>query len=79
MDTAQERQHSLIKFLGFSGIVAIIAAAIAVGKTAAVVDENTSQQRIMQTQVAETSAEIRVQQQELNEFGRRIEKLEDKR
>lgn len=78
MDISRDRSHSLIKFLGFTGVAAIISIAVSLGKTQQVIDDTSAQTKRSQHQIDELTADIRVEQQELVDVDRRVTRLEDK-
>lgn len=78
MDISRDRSHSLIKFLGFTGVAAIISIAVSLGKTQQVIDDTSAQTKQSQRQIDELTADIRVEQQELVDVDRRVTRLEDK-
>lgn len=78
MDISNDRSHSLIKFLGFTGVAAIISIAVSLGKTQQVIDDTSAQTKRSQHQIDELTADIRVEQQELVDVDRRVTRLEDK-
>ncbi len=78
MDISKDRSHSLIKFLGFTGVAAIISIAVSLGKTQQVIDDTSAQTKQSQHQIEELTADIRVEQQELVGVDRRVTRLEDK-
>lgn len=78
MDISKDRSHSLIKFLGFTGVAAIISIAVSLGKTQQVIDDTSAQTKQSQRQIDELTADIRVEQQELVDVDRRVTRLEDK-
>ncbi|EAU1916901.1 hypothetical protein D6E29_04510 [Salmonella enterica] len=79
MDTSKDRSHQLIKFLGFTGVAAIISIAISLGKTQQVIDDTSAQTKQSQHQIDELTTDIRVEQQELVDVDRRVTRLEDKK
>lgn len=80
MNTAAfDKAHSLMKFMGFAGVVAIIATAIAIGRTQQVIDDTSALAKTDQAQIESLSADIKVQQQEMNDVDRRVTRLEDKK
>ncbi|EBI4085477.1 hypothetical protein E0U70_06815 [Salmonella enterica subsp. enterica serovar Gloucester] len=68
----------MIKFLGFTGVAAIISIAVSLGKTQQVIDDTSAQTKQSQRQIDELTADIRVEQQELVDVDRRVTRLEDK-
>ncbi|EBF8308509.1 hypothetical protein ACSVMK_11395 [Salmonella enterica] len=68
----------MIKFLGFTGVAAIISIAVSLGKTQQVIDDTSAQTKRSQHQIDELTADIRVEQQELVDVDRRVTRLEDK-
>lgn len=78
MDISKDRSHSLIKFLGFTGVAAIISIAVSLGKTQQVIADTSAQTKQSQRQIDELTADIRVEQQELVDVDRRVTRLEDK-
>lgn len=78
MDISKDGSHSLIKFLGFTGVAAIISIAVSLGKTQQVIDDTSVQTKQSQHQIDELTADIRVEQQELVDVDRRVTRLEDK-
>ncbi|ELY9612855.1 hypothetical protein ACEF96_003142 [Salmonella enterica] len=68
----------MIKFLGFTGVAAIISIAVSLGKTQQVIDDTSAQTKQSQHQIEELTADIRVEQQELVGVDRRVTRLEDK-
>ncbi|ECK9679548.1 hypothetical protein FE770_00695 [Salmonella enterica subsp. enterica serovar Washington] len=78
MDISNDKGHSLIKFLGFAGVAAIISIAVSLGKTQQVIDDTSAQTRQSQHQIDELTADIRVEQQELVDVDRRVTRMEDK-
>ncbi|MBF4180595.1 hypothetical protein [Lelliottia nimipressuralis] len=73
-----ERTHSLIRFVGFGGIAALLAAAVAIGKTQAVIESDSAMLKEDQHQTEQVIEEVKVEQQELTDVARRVDKLEDK-
>lgn len=78
MGISKDRSHSLIKFLGFTGVAAIISIAVSLGKTQQVIADTSAQTKQSQRQIDELTADIRVEQQELVDVDRRVTRLEDK-
>lgn len=78
MDISKDRSHSLIKFLGFTGVAAIISIAVSLGKAQQVIADTSAQTKQSQRQIDELTADIRVEQQELVDVDRRVTRLEDK-
>ncbi|AKW16663.1 hypothetical protein SEESL791_016365 [Salmonella enterica subsp. enterica serovar Sloterdijk str. ATCC 15791] len=78
MDISNDKGHSLIKFLGFTGVAAIISIAVSLGKTQQVIDDTSAQTKRSQRQIDELTADIRVEQQELVDVDRRVTRMEDK-
>ncbi|EAS9012744.1 hypothetical protein FIH39_05875 [Salmonella enterica subsp. enterica] len=68
----------MIKFLGFTGVAAIISIAVSLGKTQQVIADTSAQTKQSQRQIDELTADIRVEQQELVDVDRRVTRLEDK-
>ncbi|EDZ3575092.1 hypothetical protein GVT67_11830 [Salmonella enterica] len=79
MDTSKDKGYQLIKFLGFTGVAAIISIAISLGKTKQVIDDTSAQTKQSQHQIDELTTDIRVEQQELVDMDRRVTRLEDKK
>ncbi|EII2594265.1 hypothetical protein LG696_002102 [Salmonella enterica] len=78
MDISNDKGSSLIKFMGFTGVAAIISIAVSLGKTQQVIDDTNAQTKQSQRQIDELTADIRVEQQELVDVDRRVTRLEDK-
>ncbi|SUF61157.1 Uncharacterised protein [Salmonella enterica subsp. arizonae] len=78
MDISKDRSHQLIKFLGFTGVAAIISIAVSLGKTQQVIEDTSAQTKQSQHQIDELTADIKVEQQEITDVDRRVTRLEDK-
>lgn len=74
-----ERLHSLVKFMGFGGIAALLAIAVSVGKTQNIIESNAIALKEDQQQTQQVIEEVKVQQQEITDVDRRVNRLEDKK
>lgn len=74
-----ERLHTLIKFVGFSGIAALLVAAASIGKTQVIIETSAIALKEEQQQTQQVIEEVKVQQQEITDVDRRVTRLEDKK
>lgn len=73
-----EKTHSLVRFLGFGGLVAVIGLAVTVGKYESSIETTVSAVKDQQTQLSQVITEIHVEQQEITDVDRRVTRLEDR-
>jgi hypothetical protein len=74
-----EKTHSLVRFLGFGGLVAVIGLAVTVGKYESSIETTVSAVKDQQTQLSQVITEIHVEQQEITDVDRRVTRLEDRK
>ncbi|TKV08252.1 hypothetical protein FDX19_15555 [Citrobacter sp. wls619] len=79
MATSNDKTHSLLKFMGFTGVAAIFGVAFSFGHAQQVIDDTSAMAKTDQAQIESLSADIRVQQQEIVDVDRRVNRLEDKK
>ncbi|MBZ7392391.1 hypothetical protein FMJ22_13400 [Klebsiella michiganensis] len=72
-----DKTHTMIKFLGFTGIAAIFGVALSFGRAQQVIDDTSALAKQDQKQIEALTADIKVEQQEINDVDRRVTRLED--
>ncbi|MDL4446325.1 hypothetical protein [Klebsiella michiganensis] len=72
-----EKYHNLIKFLGFAGVATIFGIALSFGRAQQVIDDTSALAKQDQKQIEALTADIKVEQQEINDVDRRVTRLED--
>lgn len=74
-----DKHYPFIKFIGVAGVVAILGAAVSLGHTQQIVEDTSDLAKRDLQQVEMLSADIKVEQQEINDVDRRVTRLEDKK
>lgn len=72
-----DKTHSLIRFIGAGGLMALIGLAVTIGRYESSIESTVSTVKDQQTQLAAVVTEIHVEQQELTDVDRRVARLED--
>lgn len=74
-----DKTHSLIRFIGIGGLMAIVGIAVTAGKYESSIESTVLTVKDQQSQLSEVVTEIHVEQQEITDVDRRVDRLEDKR
>ncbi|ASG63932.1 hypothetical protein CEW81_18260 [Kluyvera genomosp. 3] len=74
-----DKTHSLLRFLGAGGLMALIGLAVTIGRYESSIETTVLTVKDQQTQLAAVVTEIHVEQQEITDVDRRVARLEDRK
>lgn len=75
----QEKTHSLVRFLGAGGLMAVVGLAVTIGRYESSIETTVLTVKDQQSQLSAVITEIHVEQQEITDVDRRVARLEDKK